>query len=380
MSVIQYFLRWIATAKVSQRAPAAAALARAYLHRKFPFEERSAAEAALTLLAEDPSPQVRLALAEALSLSHVAPPQVIAALANDQPEVAAPVLVRSPLLTDIDLIDWVATGEVRIQVLIASRPWVSMALSAAVAEVGEAKACLALLRNGGAQIAALSFRRMIERHGTHAAVRAALASDRRLPSDCRHLLLVQVGEALSSARFVQALMGSERAEKLTREACVKASLTLIDATEPREHAALVEHLRLRGDLTSGFLVRAVTYGKIDFFGVALVALTGLSESRVRSVLSRGRDGAVTGLLVKAGLKPVTHAPILAALKIWRQVANGKRAAGPQEASWHMLKALEGNPKTLEDPTGTALTTLLRRIHLDAMRQNARQQALTLVAA
>src|SRR5690606_16555885 len=155
-------------------------------------------------------------------------------------------------------------------VLIASRPWVSMALSAAVAEVGEAKACLALLRNGGAQIAALSFRRMIERHGTHAAVRAALASDRRLPSDCRHLLLVQVGEALSSARIVQALMGSERAEKLTREACVKASLTLIDATEPREHAALVEHLRLRGDLTSGFLVRAVTYGKIDFFGVALV--------------------------------------------------------------------------------------------------------------
>ncbi|WP_011580354.1 MULTISPECIES: DUF2336 domain-containing protein [Chelativorans] len=380
MAVIQYFLRWVATAKVSQRAQAAAALARAYLHRKFPFEERVAAEAAMTLLAEDPSPQVRLALAEVLSLSHTAPPQVVAALATDQPEVAAPVLVRSPLLTDIDLIDWVATGEVRIQVLIASRPWVSMALAAAIAEVGEAPACLALLRNGGAQIAALSFRRMIERHGAHSGVRAALAADRRLPSDCRHLLLVHVGEALSSARFVQALMGSERAEKLTREACVKASLTLIETTEPREHAALVEHLRLRGDLTSAFLARSVAHGKIDFFGAVLVALTGTSEARVRSTLSRGRDGAVTGLLAKAGLKQITHAPILAALKIWRQVANGKRAAGPQEASWHMLKALEGNPRAFEDPAGTALAGLLRRIHLEAMRQNARQQALALAAA
>ncbi|WEX07571.1 DUF2336 domain-containing protein [Chelativorans sp. AA-79] len=379
MSVVQYFLKWIPRAKVSERVPAAAALARAYLRGDLPFEERLAAEAALTLLADDPSPQVRLALAEALSLSHKAPAQVVAALAGDQPEVAAPILIRSPILSDVDLVDLVAMGCAKIQALIASRPSVSMAVSAAVAEVGEVDACLALLRNGGAQIAGLSFRRMIERHGAHAAMRAALTGDRRLPSDCRHLLLVRAGAALSSAPFVLALVGHERAEKLTREACIRASITLVDATATNEHSALVEHLRLRGELTSGFLVRAVAHGKIDFFAAALVALTGARAARVHSILSGGRDGAVKALLGKAGLKQVTHLPIVAALKIWRQVANAERIAGPQEATWHMLKALEADAAAMGTPTGTALAGLLRRIHLEALRENARQQAQALAA-
>ena len=41
-------------------------------------------------------------------MSHHAPLQIVSALASDQPEVAALVLARSPLLTDADLIDRVA--------------------------------------------------------------------------------------------------------------------------------------------------------------------------------------------------------------------------------------------------------------------------------
>jgi len=379
VAVIQHFLKWMETAKVSERAAGAAALARTYLQKDLSFDDRLAAEAALTFLLDDPSPKVRLALSETLSLSHRAPMQVVMALAADQPQVAAPIIVRSPLLTDSDLIDRVATGDTRIQVLVASRPRVSIALSASIAEVGSAEACLALLRNGGAQIAALSFRRMVERHGSDAPARHALAADRRLPPECRHLLVVRVGEALSSAPLVQALMGSSRAEKLAREACVKASITLIDSTDSREHAALVEHLRLRGDLTSAFLVRAVVYGKIDFFGAALVALTGRNETRVQSILAVGRDAALSALFAKAGLKQITHLPILAALKIWREVANGERTAGPQEVSWHMLKALEADLRRRGVSEDTPLSGLLRRIHLEVLRENARYQALELAA-
>lgn len=377
--VIQRFLKWIETAKVAERAAAAAALARAYIRDDICFEDRMAAEAALTLLLDDPSAKVRLALSETLSLSHRAPAQVVAALADDQPEVAAPVLLRSPLLSDSDLVDRAATAGGEIQRLLACRPRVSMALSAALAEIGTAEACLALVGNEGAQIAGVSFRRMIERHGGNGALRAALAADPRLPPDCRHMLVVRTGEALSAAPIVKALMGATRAEHVAREACVRASITLIDRTASCEHAALVEHLRLRGDLTSAFLARAVAHGKVDFFGVALAALSGRGERRVQALLSGGRAGALAALFSSAGLKPVTHAPILAALSIWREVANGRRIAGPQEVSWHMLKALEGceaGPQSDRD----ALATLLKRIHLEVLRENARQQALALAAA
>jgi len=372
--IVGHFLKWLDTARVSERAAAASALARAYVQKELPFEDRCAAEAALTFLLDDPSAKVRQAMAEALAMSRHAPFQVVSVLAGDQPEVAASVIARSPLLTDADLIDHVAAGSGATQSLIAGRPIVSMAVSAAIAEVGEAEACLALLCNDGAEIAMLSFRRMAERHGDVAAVREALIADTRLPSDCRHMLLIKVGEALKRSPLVVALMGEARAERVLRDACVRASLTLVETTPSQEHAALIEHLRLRGDLTSGFLIRAIAHGKVDFFGAAMVALTGQGEGRVRALLAGGRDVALAALFRSAGLAAATHGVILVALKVWREVADGKRIAGAQEVSWLMLQGLG------ETPAERDLASLLKAIHVDALRDNARRHALSIAAS
>ncbi|RUM99453.1 DUF2336 domain-containing protein [Pseudaminobacter arsenicus] len=371
--VVGHFLKWIDTARVAERAAAAGALARAYVLKELPFDERCAAEAALTLLLDDPSWKVRQAMAEALSMSRHAPLQVISALAGDQPEVAGLVLARSPLLTDTDLVDRVAAGQQAVQVLIARRPALSMLVSAAIAETGEPEACIALLANSGAEIASLSFRRMAERHGDIALVREALIGDPRLPSDCRHTLLVKVGEALARSPLVAALIGRNRVERVTRDACIKASLTLIEATNAEEHVALVEHLRLRGDLTTGFLVRTVAHGKVDFFGAALVVLTGQAATRVRALLAGGQDVALVALFGKAGLAVATHKVLLRALKVWREVANGKRMAGVQEVSWLMLKELGGASAPGD------LAGLVKAIHLDALRENARGHALAIAS-
>ena len=93
--VVTHFLKWIYTARVSERAAAAAALARAYIDHRLPFEDRCATEAALTLLLDDPSGKVRLAMAEVLAMSRHAPLQIISALAADQPEVASLVIWRA---------------------------------------------------------------------------------------------------------------------------------------------------------------------------------------------------------------------------------------------------------------------------------------------
>ncbi|MEQ9246288.1 MAG: DUF2336 domain-containing protein [Nitratireductor sp.] len=381
MQVVKHFLKWTQTAKVAERAGAAAALARAYLDGELPFEDRYAAEAALTALLDDPSSKVRSALAEALSMSRHAPVQVVAALAADQPDVAAPILARSPVLSDPDLIDRVADGRGGAQCLIARRPQLSMSVSAAIAEVGSLEACLALAENPSADIAAVSFRRMIERHGSNAPLREALAADPRLPSDCRHVLLTQLGEALRDAPLVRALVGAARAEKLTRDACIRASLTLIETIDPEEHGAMVEHLRIRGDLTTSFIVRLVAHGKIDFFGHVLMVLTGQPLARISGLLVNGRDLAMAALLQKAGLAKPVHRPIIRALSVWREVAQGKRLAGAQEVSWLMLESIgatPGQPGPVQD--AAELAGLLRSIHLDALRENARVQAQAIAAA
>ncbi|PRD42275.1 hypothetical protein C5748_17615 [Phyllobacterium phragmitis] len=378
--IIEHFLKWIGGAPVAQRQVAASALARAYLQSNLSLEERCAAEAALTLLLDDPSPKVRAAIAEAFSISHHAPLQIVMALANEQVEISGFILARSPLFSDIDLIDRVAMGEEPVQRLIAMRPQVSFALSAAIAEVAAPAACTDLLRNSAAQIASVSFRRLAERLGHNARVRAALLEHKHLPADCRHMLAVRVGEALSRMEIVMAMMGKARVERVARDACMKVSLDIADSTGPQEHLALVEHLRLRGDLTTAFVIRTMAYGKIDFFGAILVALSGQPERRVRAILADGRDSALGALLRSAGLADKTHPPLLVALHAWRRIANGKLTAGPQEISRMMLMAAGQGAANDRVAANDDLSALLRGIHLDVIRENARSHALTIAAA
>jgi uncharacterized protein (DUF2336 family) len=373
MVVVAQFLKWMDTAKVSDRAAAATELARTYIDEALDFDERCAAEAALTLLLDDPSAKVRLALAEALSMSRNAPPQIVTALACDQPEIASLVLGRSPLLTEADLIDRMAVAPVMVQRVIAGRPYVGISLAAAIAEIGEGEACLALIENSGADIASITYRRLVERFGEFADLREALLARPQLPSDCRHMLLVRLGQTLSRSPFLLGIMGERRAERVAQEACTSASLTLIERTRIEDHPALVEHLRLRGDLTAGFLVRAVASGRIDFFGAVLVALTGQSEHRVRALLARGREVALSALMRTAGLAGHLHGAIISALRVWREVANGRRVAGTQEVTWTMLQVLQHSG-------AEEIAALVRRIHLEALRENARGHARAIASA
>ena len=372
--VVVKFLKWIGEARTAERIAGVRALSQAFIDDRLPPDDRCAAEAALTLVLDDPSAKVRQAMAEVLSISRRAPVQVIAALAADQAEVAAYVLARSPLLCDNDLIERIAVGTVACQVTIAGRGSLSMGVSAAIAELGDEQACAALLANAGAAIAGISFRRMAERFGHVARIRESMVADARLPSDCRHMLLVKLGETLARSPLVTRLIGTERADRLTRDACVQACITVIDGTRAEEHPALVEHLRLRGDLSASFLIRALVHGKLEFFSSVLSALSGQSLERVRGLVARGRDVAVAALLNSSGIGANLHGPILRALALWRACATGKRLIGAQEVSWAMLETIGGNAATGD------LALLLRSIHLESLRKNARAHALSIAAA
>lgn len=88
--IVRQFLQWLRSAPAGERAEATSALARAYLYSDLSNDDRSAAEGAMIMLLDDPSPLVRRAMAEVFAGSEHAPPTVVHSLANDQPDVAAP--------------------------------------------------------------------------------------------------------------------------------------------------------------------------------------------------------------------------------------------------------------------------------------------------
>src|SRR5690348_4230397 len=98
--IVRQFLQWLRNAPAGERADATSALARAYLHSDLSPDDRAAAEGAMIMLLDDPSPLVRQALANVFASSQVAPPVIVQALAADQPDIAIPILQRSPLRSE----------------------------------------------------------------------------------------------------------------------------------------------------------------------------------------------------------------------------------------------------------------------------------------
>src|SRR5665213_4100080 len=150
--IVRQFLQWVRAARPGERAEATSALARAYLHSDLSADDLAAAEGAMIMLLDDPSPLVRQAMADVFASSQKAPAVVVRALAADQFDVAQPLIECSPLLCEEDLVELIAAGKPPTQLAIARRPLLRTPVAAALAEAATPEACLALLENDDARI------------------------------------------------------------------------------------------------------------------------------------------------------------------------------------------------------------------------------------
>ncbi|MFV0280158.1 MAG: DUF2336 domain-containing protein [Rhodoblastus sp.] len=380
--IVRKFMQWATTASSAERAEGAGSLARAYLYGEFDAQDQREAEVALTALLDDPAPSVRKAMSEAFAGAAEAPQAIVVALANDQSEVAAPVLSRSPLLGDGELIDCVAIGDAFAQAAIALRANVSASVSAAVAEVAGREPLIGLAVNPGADIPEFSMRRMVERFGSDGELREALLSRPGLPPSVRSDLVTATAGALSQFVVNCSWLSSERADRLVREATDKAHVMIAaDAERSRDWRAalaLARHLRACGRLTPSLALRALLSGNSCLFNAALVELSGLPE---RKVLPLARDwrGSGFGALYKAAGLPDKLLPAfraaLSALGEFGAAAHESGARLSRAMIERVLTACEG-----ADPIELgSLLALLRRFDAEAAREEAREAAQNLFA-
>jgi uncharacterized protein (DUF2336 family) len=380
--IVRQFLQWIRYAPPGHRAEATSALARAYLHSDLSPDDLAAAEGAMIMLLDDPSPLVRRALAEVFASAQKAPRVVVHALAGDQPEVAIPVLTHSPLLLEDDLVDLIATGHPEAQVAIASRVLLPRSLAAAIAEVGCAEACLALLENPDAEIALFSVDRMIERFGHLAAIRENLTARDDLPMATRQALLSKLSQTLAGFVAGRQWLGPEHAEYAAREACEKATVALAADTPYEEIGELVQHLRQSGQLTAGMILRALLSGNVVLFEEALAELSGLPLERVASYIHDRNISGLRALYAKAGLPEAAYPAFREALAAMREGLLLGEQGGVGRLKRRMvervLEACVQEPNA-RAPEMASLLALLRRFAVEAAREEARLFCEDLVA-
>jgi uncharacterized protein (DUF2336 family) len=378
--IVRHFLQWVRTASAADRADATSALARAYLYSDLSADDRTAAEGAMIMLLDDASPLVRAALAEALASAPDAPAPVVLALAADQPDIASIVVERSPLLLDADLVDMVGAGHTQIQEAVARRLELPRSVAAAIAEVGSAEACLTLIENELADITTFSLARIAERFGHLGAMREAMFARSDLPAAIRQTLVVKLSETLAGFVVSRAWLEETRAERIAKEACEKAIVTLAGTSESAEVRPLVRHLRESGQLNSGLVLRALLSGHLLLFEEALAELSGLPLSRVAALVHDRRGTGFRALYDKAGLPATMFAAVCIALETMREGGFASEIGGPTRLKRRMVERVLTSCETMASSEIEPLLVLLRRFATEAAREEARLFCDELVAA
>jgi uncharacterized protein (DUF2336 family) len=376
--IVRQFISWIRTAPAGERAEATRALARAWLISDLTEDDRAAAEGALLMLLDDPSPLVRQAMAEVFARSADAPAAIVQALSLDQASVALPVLEYSPLLIDADLVDIVATADCEMQCAIARRINLPASVCAAIAEVGSPAAALELIENAYAELAAFSWDRIVERHGHLAAIRESMLVLEDLPAATRVALIAKLSDTLAQFVVARNWLSADRAGRIASEALDRSTVNIAARSRGEDMRGLVRHLRATGQLTAGLILRALLSGNLELFDSALSELSGLPQARVSALLYDRGGASLQALLIRAGLPESTLGAFRVALEASHETGYVDTIAGAARLRRRMVERVLTHCET-DGQAAEPLLILLRRFATESAREEARMFCHELVA-
>jgi uncharacterized protein (DUF2336 family) len=368
--IVRQFISWVRTASACVRADATRALARAWLVSDLSGEDRAAAEGALLMLLDDPSPLVRQAMAEIFARSAQAPAAIVQALSLDQPSVALPILEHSPLLIDADLVDIVATGNCETQCAIARRIRLPASVCAAIAEVGSAAAALELIENAYAELAPFSWDRIVERHGHLAAIRESMLVLADLPAATRAALVAKLSETLAQFVVARNWLSADRAGRVASEARDRSTMNIAARSRGEDMRGLVRHLRATGQLTAGLILRALLSGNLELFDAALAELADMPRARVSALLHDRGGASLHALLRRAGLPESTFAAFGMALDVCHENGFADTVGSAARLRRKMVERVLTHCATDRD-AAEPLLILLRRFATESAREEAR---------
>ncbi|MFN8829103.1 MAG: DUF2336 domain-containing protein [Labrys sp. (in: a-proteobacteria)] len=369
--IVQQFLRWMRTAPAPERADATSALARAYLFSDLDPADRAAAEAAMTVLLDDPAPAVREALAHVLGPSPAAPLPIIHALSRDSGDIAAIVLAQSPVLTDNDLIEALVDGDWRAQVAVACRVGLSERVIDEIAALAGVDGCQALVENTDCPVIASAYTRILARHGDDASLRNAVLARQDLPLDVRQAAIATLSRTLAGFVADRGWLTSERAGRLSSDTRERMTVAMAVDADDDGRQRLVSHLRSSGQLTVALILRALLSGDVDFVEVTLAELSGLPLERVSSLLAARHPSGFAALHKKAGLPASTLPAFRVALDTMHEQGFVYSRAGQGHLSRRMVERVLTALADIDDAEVANLVSLLRRFVAEAARDESR---------
>jgi len=261
------------------------------------LQEKALMNDILKKLIQDVARPIRKALAEKLSQSPNAPHEIVNLLANDEFDIASPVLLKSDLLSDEDLVEIVRHRTLSHRLAIAMRRSVSTLVSDALVGTASVDVIKALLENHGAQIGDITMSYLVQQSESVDEFQEPLLRRKDLPADLSKKMYVWVSAALR--QYIVDHYAVDKAELDLTVAKVAEDISAADhdnASHAEDAAmALAEQLAKRSELTADMLVKTLRRGEIALFEAMLAQMIGLRPQVARKLIYEdGGEGLVIG--------------------------------------------------------------------------------------
>lgn len=264
------------------------------------------ANAVLQLLMRDIAVAVRAALAEAVAAAPELPRAVAGQLAQDDLEVARPILERSPVLTDEDLTRIVRTNAMQYALAVAGRERISESVAHALVETGQEAVVVRLVANLGARLSTETMGRVVADFGSSSEVQDRLVRRPELPYELVEQLVGLIGDKLEWDLVRQRSLSSDHAKWLAKDVRERSAINLTArAHGDQRNAAYWRHRAMEGGLAHEDLLALLRDGDVAGFEEALAAKADLPASRVRRLLYDADRRHLAALCLKADF-PTAH--------------------------------------------------------------------------
>lgn len=258
----------------------------------------------LEKLASDQLPRVRAVLAEEIKSLHCVPKRIIDLMVRDVEEtVSLPILEYSPLLSDGDLLEIIASARARSALAaVARRRGVDTSITDAIVASLDIPSVTALLTNPNARIRQETLEKIVESakdiepwHGplvmrTDLSVRAL----RRIASFVGSALLQKMQDRYGLDDDTKNFLSHSLRERLEKEGLELRS------NQEKSHER-VRDAFARGALDSTFVEEAVEAGQRDVLIECFVLLAHAPRTVIERILAARSAKAITALSWHAGL-------------------------------------------------------------------------------
>ncbi|MEC9249088.1 MAG: DUF2336 domain-containing protein [Pseudomonadota bacterium] len=241
----------------------------------------------LSVLAEQTAQEARAELSERFADAPLAPKGLVLKLAQDAIEVAAPILAKSTVLEETDLLSIAETGEQTHLQALSRRDSVSERVSDTIVRRGDDHTVATLVRNEGARISHQTFEVVSERAEASSVLQEPLIERDDTPNDILADLMLTVENRLRERiveRFNELDPGVlEQAMEASRQ---RLSARLDEDREVEDARKYIRSQQVRRKLDGALLARLLREREFMRFYVGFSEMTGVDLVAARRAIEQ----------------------------------------------------------------------------------------------